>query len=241
MGEQRILAPNEVLALKTNGIKTPDDLWERVSGDFDEKITALSSLTRVDRKKLEDFLAAKEGRAAEWSRGSWTEDLRLWIKRLIRKPFRLEGRILIILLLLTVLLLRALGVQENLPSPLGLQPRVLVAKRDLKAGAALRRDDFDCARLVSGGNYVPATEQLTGCYLMSDIAWGDALHSTQVKRQQVTTTKEISSGNEFEAGTLNLTWSLYQLNAKTDLKDVEGHTAQQPLPSGQVVLSDYFK
>ena len=241
MGKPRILTPVEVRGLKQNGIKRLDDLWERVGDNYDLQIGAVSQATGVSRAKLGDLLAAREGRATEFTEGSWGGAIWLWLKRLRRLPLRLEGGIFLLLMLLSLLLLRALGVGENLPSPVGLRPRVLVAKRNLRMDAALKPEDFYSARLVPGGDYFPYGEQLAGCVLTQDLAWGSALRFTQVKRQQLVTTKDIQTDTDLGAGTVSLTWTSYQPNALTDLKQVEGRSALLPIPSGRVVLFDYVK
>jgi hypothetical protein len=241
MGKPRILTPAEVRDLRKDGIKTPDDLWARVSENYGLQIKEVSERTKVSRTKLEDLLAAEEGRATEFKEEWLGESLWLWLKRLRRLPLRLEGSMFVILLLLSLFLFRALKVREGLPSPIGLQSRVFVAKRDLKAGTALRQEDFDTAYLVSSGDYVPATEQLTGYFLTQDIAWGKALGFTHVRRQQLVATKDIPAETGLGACAVNPAWTPYQANALTDLSQVERRTSRHPIPSGSVVLFDYVK
>jgi flagella basal body P-ring formation protein FlgA len=241
MGKPRILTPAEVRDLRKDGIKTPDDLWARVSENYGPQLKEVSERTGVSRTKLEDLLAAEEGRATEFKEGGLGEALRLWLKRLRRLPLGLEGSMFVLLLLVVLFLFRAIEVRESLPSPIGLQSRVLVARRDLKAGTALKPEDFDAAYLVSGEGYVPATEQLAGYFLTRDIAWGKALGFTDVKRQQLVAAKDIPAETTLGAGLVNPAWTPYQANALTELGQVEGRTSRHPIPSGSVVLFDYVK
>jgi hypothetical protein len=259
---------NEIERLEAKGIRTIGHLWTRIGADK-MKLTDLDIVaeeTKISSTRLLELLPpslintlrTELLRRADYlnldvppqttSEVVWDESKKsIWrqVALVLRKAepwFRhhlLDCVVVLSIVGLVLLIFRAAGAFDDYPSPLGLRDRVVVTRRDLRAGEVLHVErDLSQARLPTKDTYFTSTAGLEGLILTRDVSSQKPLRSADLLRFQVIATKDINSGEQITPDAVTLAWSAYHPKALVRMDDATNRQSQYAIRKSTVILAD---
>ena len=233
----------EITQLANQQITSLTALWERIGKDFDHGLDEVAGATGIDVARLRGVLAHKAKRDFDLVGESLGKPQAVWRTRtthaLERHWLEIAGAALILLTLF--LILRAAGLMGRLPAPFGLRERVVVAARDLDAGAVIRQGDLFTSRMSSHEDYFHELTELNGLILAQAVHKQRPLRYSDVRRLQVVAKSDIPGGKTITAEDVQLDWTPYQRGAFEHEEEVKNQVARKAIRKGDVVLSDFVE
>ena len=198
---------------------------------------------RLNESSIHEYIQMEAIPAGTLDQGSFWR--RAWlVARETRPWFRrhmLDWILLFCSLSLVLLALRATGCLDRYLPSIGLNPSVVITKRDLRAGDFLRVDrDLSQARLPLKENYFDSMTTLEGLVLRRDVSAEKPLRSEDVLRFQVVASREIDSGEKLTKDSVKLDWSKYDPKALMQIKEALERTSKYAIRKDEVVVSDMF-
>ena len=220
---------HETTQLHQEKIFSDDDLWRAVGEDFDGGIDTLAGKTGIPRQRLIEILAECATREPDPTRSRWLA----WPSR-----HALDLLVLAVVLLLTVLALRAGGWLSHWPAPWGLTEKIPVTAKGLEKGQMIRAGDLTAAWLNPEPDQFRSPRDVVGFRLAADLAAGSPLHFVDVLREQVIALQDLPGGSSVPAGAVARRWSVYRPDAFVDPGRVIGQRVLSSIRKGEVISMD---
>jgi hypothetical protein len=160
---------NEIAALRSQGIQTVTDLWQRVGGDFNQGINSLAGQANIEPERLIELLKSQALKESESNDASWPA--RHWLEL-----------VLLVLLLLVVglfLFARSTAALKWIVAPIGWgqpgQTHQVYNVRNLPAFHRIVAQDLaDGQRLAQPGGITDQAEAL-GRFTLREVVSGSVL------------------------------------------------------------------
>lgn len=190
-GVSRGVAGNlgEADRLEQKEIKTIDDLWRCVGGDFDAGITTVAAKAAVDQQLLyalliADSLGDSRHRVEEGPFKLRSIPKRLWLA-LKRLWYTRERHWLEALLGVATLLLVALAIRAGYVNPRMTEQVVVNPSTRLLAFQSIRANDVLLKRVPQEQGAFTSVEKVIGRYPLRSVASGATLHEEQLVTEEL--------------------------------------------------------
>ena len=140
-----------------------------------------------------------------------------------------------------LLVLRGLGAFPELPPPLGLRGKVVVAVRDLKSGRRLRANELGSATLRARRNYFRSADKVEGLMLARDVPALSPLRHEDLLRFQVVAKKDIARCEPLRPEDVELKWKQFEPRALLWAGKASGKVARVAIRADSVLTEDMIK